>query len=614
MICNNCFSQIPDGETFCPHCKKRVSKKRFQINIPEEKLNEEPDFRRETEKTKKAESEPAPVPVPEKKPEFSSAESIAFKAEKAPEKPFSEPKPNVPPTVAAEKMSRPPVRSQPVPQVSKASAQPKVNKEQAKKEKTSRIIALSLCTVCFAAMIGLSFISKYTDVFKTSAEAVKTVAFSGFSNSEKASFEEYASFFPAFFESGFNRDEVSQEGLLEMMKPESSTGLYGAFFTAANIVTDEADPANRFKTDDGYSYCKVKRSNIKKIASGLGSSIVNCANGKNHYYYDGYYYFAAEAGTATKKNAYSVEVSSSKRTEDGNYYVQCDFTDKSGEKKSVYCVVSLEKQEETLKWSLLELSLSPLFSEDGVKITEEKNEALSFKIERKKISAKTTNGVLFANYIIEYPVFSAKDGDEDGKKSAEILNTLYNELITKYRNKAKKADRLYKRYLELGGNKKDLPAYAYVTSKVTYNKNGYISLLEETDEYLPIFSWFNEKKTQAEENGESLVPSILLPTTTFEGYTLEIKSGEFLKKDSVLGKDYYSVQQKLFEIYLKNNGLLSEDYTELPTDSENIGQLVNSSAWCIGEDGVLFSYIDPKGYNDSLTLPFSDIADSEIKF
>ena len=442
MICNNCFSQIPDGETFCPHCKKRVSKKRFQINIPEEKLNEESDFRRETEKTKKAESEPAPVPVPEKKPEFSNAESIAFKAEKAPEKPFSEPKPNVPPTVAAEKMSRPPVRSQPAPQVSKASAQPKVNKEQAKKEKTSRIIALSLCTVCFAAMIGLSFVSKYTDVFKTSAEAVKTVAFSGFSNSEKASFEEYASFFPAFFESGFNRDEVSQEGLLEMMKPESSTGLYGAFFTAANIVTDEADPANRFKTDDGYSYCKVKRSNIKKIASGLGNSIVNCANGKNHYYYDGYYYFAAEAGTATKKNAYSVEVSSSKRTEDGNYYVQCDFTDKSGEKKSVYCVVSLEKQEETLKWSLLELSLSPLFSEDGVKITEEKNEALSFKIERKKISAKTTNGVLFANYIIEYPVFSAKDGDEDGKKSAEILNTLYNELITKYRNKAKKADRL----------------------------------------------------------------------------------------------------------------------------------------------------------------------------
>ena len=187
-------------------------------------------------------------------------------------------------------------------------------------------------------------------------------------------------------------------------------------------------------------------------------------------------------------------------------------------------------------------------------------------------------------------------------------------MITTYRNKAKKADRLYKRYLELGGNKKDLPAYAYVTSKVTYNKNGYISLLEETDEYLPIFSWFNEKKTQAEENGESLVPSILLPTTTFEGYTLEIKSGEFLKKDSVLGKDYYSVQQKLFEIYLKNNGLLSEDYTELPTDSENIGQLVNSSAWCIGEDGVLFSYIDPKGYNDSLTLPFSDIVDSEIKF
>ena len=47
MICNHCFSQIPDGESVCPFCKKRVAQKRFQINIPEEKLNEEFPVRRD---------------------------------------------------------------------------------------------------------------------------------------------------------------------------------------------------------------------------------------------------------------------------------------------------------------------------------------------------------------------------------------------------------------------------------------------------------------------------------------------------------------------------------------------------------------------------------------
>lgn len=617
---------------FCPYCKKKIIKKRFQINIPEEKLNEEVIVRSEQKEAEpKAEEmqevekndgnfEPTEEKPEIKKPEFLKAEDIVLKPEEKPSQ-LENAKPQT-----AQKQAVPVVKPEPVspksvqktanaePQAGKASSKPKMTPAQAKKEKGARAAVLSISSICVAVMIALCFVGKYTDVFKTSGEAVKTVALSGLTHSEKSSFEDYASFFTAFFETGFNRDEATQQQLLEMMEPQSKGGLYSAFFSAAQIVTDEADPADRFKAETGYSYCKIKKADIEKIMTSLGQEVVNCANGKDFYFYNGYYYFSASESNASGRGNYSLEISSSKRTEDGNYYVECAFTNKNGEKKTVYCLASLEKSDEGNKWSLLELSSSPLFSEDGVKIVKEKTESLSFTIERKTIKAKTKKGILFAKYVVEYPVFSAAADDENAKRAAATLNTLYNEMISKYETKAKKATRLYNRYLKLGGKKKDLPAYTYISSKVTYNKNGYISLLEETNEYLPLFSNFEENKATAEENGESVTPSILLPTTTFEGYTLNIESGEFIKKDSVLGKDYYSIQQKLFELYLQKNDLISDSDESLPADDENIGQLINSSAWCIDENGVLFSFIDPKGYNDSVVLPFADITDSEISF
>ena len=460
-------------------------------------------------------------------------------------------------------------------------------------------------------MIALTFVSKYTDVFKTSGAAVKTVALSGFTHGEKSSFESYAGFFPAFFKSGFNLSETTQEKLLETMQPQSADGLYSAFFKPADVVTDKADPAERFKSGEGYSYCKIKKEDVEKILSNLGRQTVNCANGREYYYYNGYYYFAAESTEKQTKLSYSVDIASSKRTDDGKYYVQCDFTAVSGEKKTVYCLVSMEKSDEGNKWSLLELSLKPLFSSDGVKMASEKQETLSYEIKRKSIAAKTKKGVLFANYIIEYPVFSAADDDEKGKSAAATLNTLYNDMISKYQKKAKKADSLYSRYLKKGGKKKDLPAYIYVSSEVVYNQNGYISLLEETNEYLPI-----EKQAEpAEQTDETASleekPALLFPTTSFDAYTLDVSVGEFVKKDSVLGKDYVSVQQKLFELYFKSrNG----NDSEVPADTENIGQLISSSAWCVSQNGVLFNFIDPDGYNDSIVLSYGEISDAELKF
>lgn len=609
MICNHCFSQIPDGESVCPFCKKRVAQKRFQINIPEEKLNEEfPMLRNEAapaaakeQTAPQAQDEEKRQPVPGTAPLNKEA---AQKAEKP--KPFQE-------IARPEELYAPPQQKAPVQKAAEAKrvtvSAAKASLSAEKREKKARAVVLSICSLCAAAMIALTFVSKYTDVFKTSGTAVKTVALSGFSHSEKDSFEDYAGFFPAFFQSGFSLSGTTQEKLLGMMQPQSAQGLYSAFFKPADVVTDEADPAERFKNGEGYSYCKIKKEDVEKIMLNLGRQTVNCANGREYYYYNGYYYFAAESTEKQTRLSYSVDIASSKRTEDGQYYVQCDFTATSGEKKTVYCLVSMEKSDEGNKWSLLELSSEPLFSSDGIKIVSEKQETLSYEIKSKTIAAKTKKGVLFANYIIEYPVFSAADDDENGKNAAATLNTLYNDMISKYQAKAKKADSLYSKYLKNGGKKKNLPAYTYVSSEVVYNKNGYISLLEETNEYLPI-----EKEAEpAEQTDEAASgeekPTLLFPTASFDAYTLDVSTGEFVKKDSVLGKDYVSVQQKLFELYFKSrNG----NDSEVPPDTENIGQLISSSAWCVSQNGVLFNFIDPDGYTDSIVLSYSDISGAEL--
>ena len=213
MICNHCFSQIPDGESVCPFCKKRVAQKRFQINIPEEKLNEEFPVRRDEAAPAAAKEQTAPqVQSGEKKQPAPETAALNKEAVQKAEKPQPSPETQKPEALSAlpqQKAAAPKASEAKKPAVSAA----KVNLAAEKKEKKARAVVLSICSLCAAAMIALTFVSKYTDVFKTSGAAVKTVALSGFTHGEKGSFEGYAGFFPAFFKSGF-RESSSRLHLL----------------------------------------------------------------------------------------------------------------------------------------------------------------------------------------------------------------------------------------------------------------------------------------------------------------------------------------------------------------------------------------------------------------
>lgn len=653
MLCTKCFSQIPDDATVCPFCKAKNPQKKFRVNIPEEKLEEAEELE---DPRKSAESgdevrELPPLPdiselfsdgTKEKKEEEPLKEKTAFAEEglepeenKQPSELSSEPDESSPAEEESQKPDESEERGESKPAVlqkeelQNALRLERLAEAQAKKEKKARISVFVLAAFCAVAMVALTFVGKYTDVFKVSPDNVKTVAFSGFSQSEKTSFEGYASFFSAFLKTGFDKKTVSQDELLERLLPQKNNGLYYAFFgKTAAVVTDEADPAHRFESgkneetgESVFGYCKVKKSSVEKIFSNLGKEIVHCANSRDYYYYDGYYYFAADKSDKSTSK-YSVGVSESKRTEDGNYYVVCSLQKEGSEKKStLYCTVSLTKSDEGNRWQLLELSSSPLFSEDGKKIVSESGKGvLSYEMKTEKIEVKTKKGIHFADYIIEYPVFTTSTDSEDAttQKAALTLNTLYEELLSKYKAQAETANTLYRRYTKKGGKKSALPAYTYVSSRVTFDRNGYISLLEETNEYVPLQT---ETKAAESTDGSETEPvnaGILLPTTTFEGYTLNIETGEFVKKDSVLGKDYYSIQQKLFSIYYQAHNEVETDAETgepaIPADTEEVGMALSSSAWSLSDSGISFSYLNPLGFSETIVLPFGEITDAELKF
>ena len=608
MFCPNCFSQVPDDVTICPFCKVDISKKRFKVNIPEENITdvfsslpekEEAviDALEEPEKEDELLREMEELDAPQ-----NEAESFYFENDEADESEIALPLHFEEP----EEEKKPPVIS---------SARHDSRRE--KGEKRARMGMVALVLICAVAMAALTFVGKKTDIFKASSGKVKTVALSGFSQGERSAFEDYASFFSALSSKGYNSKTTTQADLLALMKPEKANGLYAAFYAPADVITDEADPAKRFLQWDGScKYCKIEKEKVRNICKNLGVEVPDYANSESVYYYDGYYYFSSTSNeSASSTSKYTVNVDSSKRTEDGNYYVQCTLTSPKGKTQTVYCMVALSKEEDEISWTLLELSKKALFNEDGTKKESKNNNPLTFEMKKETYEAKTSEGVHFADYVIEYPFFTAAEGDETAATAASSLNALYADKLLKYKEKAETADKLYKKYVKNGYSDDDLPVYTYIHTQVTYNKNGYISLLEETNEYTPKSS-AEEETTAAQYAAESdsTQNTPVFPATTFDGYTLEVKSGELLKKADILGKEHQAVQQQLYEIFYKASHEPDEttgEYT-IPEDTESLGQLIYGSAWCLENKGISFSFCDEQGVAQSVLLPFED-AGGEVK-
>ena len=545
MFCKSCGNRLSEGDTVCPHCGASV-----------------------TDSTRPQTDAPLPAQAAEPGTGAAPAQTEAVDA---------------PAKVAAAAAAVPPAAKAALPQ------------RESRKARTSAVWVKVICVLCALAIATVTGLNAFTDVFRTDNDAVRTVALSALPETEKDSCLEFLAKFSPFYGRTINFEELGHYAFLDLIAPGSANGLYAAFYGAAEPETQTPDPAQRFVLPDGSArYYKIPFSHLSQIASQFDLDLIGCANRAEYYFYDGSYYFAAEETADSGRRDTTLSLLSSKRTEDGSYYLSCRTQDGT----DVYCLVTLTKEGETSVWDLLHLSAQPLFTEDGMPAQTDSDNTLDYEMRQRVITAKTEDKTEYATYVIDYPYFT-----DVTDRTAITINTLYGEIIKSYKEKARQAERAYQKYLNRGFDTSLLPAYTYVLSTVTYDRNGHISLLDEVATYTPETLAKARLKAQqaAQETGTTpqLPEEPLFPAVTYSGITVDTSSGEILKKEDVFGTDFQACQDKLAAIYGETHDV---DAAELPA----VGQAIYDSTWFLAPDGIRFCYQGAADYVQFVTMPFDE--------
>ena len=544
---------------------------------PEAEDTPAPEETAEAEEIPTAEEEPAPEETPAE--EAAAAEEVPADEEApAPENKF-----------AIEKTPEPDTAPQPTPRVT-------TTPRESRSARSSAAWVKAICVICALAIIALTCVNAFTDVFHTDNDAVKTVALSALPETEKEGCLQFLSQFSPFYGKTINFEEMGHYAFLDLLEPGNANGLYASFYPTPTPITDTADPAGRFALEGGgWRYYKIPFKELSEIASQFDLDLIGCANRADCYFANGYYYFSARDTETGTKRATSLSLVSSKRTEDGSYYIVAETQDAV----KVYAMVTLTKEGETAVWDLLRLSADPLFTDDGMPTAEVSGKTLDYEMRQRVITAKADDKTEYATYVIDYPYFT-----DVTDKTAITINTLYGEIIKSYKDKAAEAEESYQRYLKRGYDTSLLPAYTYVISTVTYDKNGHISLLDEVTTYTPekIAKARKKAQTTALENGTTPeLPEVpLFPSVTYSGYTVDTATGEILKKETVFGTDYSRYQDELARVF-------SDTHYVERAQFETVGQAIYESTWFLAEDGICFCYLGGEDYVQFVTLPYSAV-------
>ncbi len=478
-------------------------------------------------------------------------------------------------------------------------------KKMSPKEKGAFNFIISLMVVVFVSMAALVGINLGTDVFEKDEDSVMTVALSGFSAAETSELEDYLSKISAVAYSGFDREQDVIVDVMEFLRPYDDGGLYSRFYGTPELTVNEADPNGRFANENGdYSFYALEGKKVDSILATFGFDINHNVNEKDFYFYNGKYYFANNP-VSEFSAAVVADVSSSKRIQDGSYYVECSFYD-SGNTDSdssfLQAYIILDKDSEAgegeLPWRLSRISHEAVFDATGFMVKDEsgRNE-LSYSIEHKTIQAVAEDGTVYAEYNVEYPLFK---GNTEGEKE---VNRMFAELINSYTLHTETADKDYKKFIKNGGKKADLPYVTHAVARVTYNRDGYISIVEGLSQYKP-----GSKKASA-ENEEETEQFITLPERTVEGYIIDVETGNFLSSKEIVDSEYhlvYEVIYRIYEGYDYESLLKGEDAAiGIPEDTDGIGKTFYESACALSENGFIFCSVHPKGYTETVIIPYS---------
>lgn len=677
MICKKCASIFDDSLLACPSCgwsfgnnnteitaPKRTEPFKLNINFDEE-MPEYKDFDSavpvNTQPTAVSYEMPAVTPpsYPGEEP-VQPAVPVKRPAPKAPVKknpPMNRAKAPAPQrpvkrTGVNRAVSMPQRRTAPnVNKVAPARQMSEEMLEQVKKS-TNAIIAI-VCTLA-VLMIGITVLGAKTDVFREKDDTVKTVALSGLSNEDKLSLEEHLTKLGIGDDFVYDSRKNTADEFLRYIRPYDENGIYSRLYSQAQMVTDVPDAAKRFEAqtqtdetssyyssysnEEAYAYYKIEAQEIDRVLELFGLGKAHTANTEGCYYYDGYYYFAQGDDTVSGQNNHALKVESSKRIEDGSYYVECTVGDvNSGASVGEKYLVAKKGENADGEWIILRCENEPIFSSDGkMNIGED---GCAFEMKESVVEAKTKDGTVYCRYTVRYPSFS---GQSVGEQTA---NRLFVDMMNAVNSEAEDAEKQYKNYVALGGDKEALPFESNTECVVSYNEKGYISIIRQTSDNLPDLEKMKEEYDKAQqqqnsysysqtEQAEEIIPN--LSKVQYEAYTLDKQSGDFVKKDNIIGKDYQQAYDLLYRIY---NGYdyaeiademaettaettesaenyyttsvytsyaeTTKQYPEVPADSKQLGQKIYESANALCDEGYVFCFVNEEGYSKKVVIPFS---------
>lgn len=524
----------------------------------------------------------------------------------------------------------------------------------------SRHALTAIVCVCLLALVALLGVRLTTTLFDSSNSGLEPVSLSVLTDEEKQEVLSFLSAYAPLYDRAFSPKTLGVGAFFELLDLNQTNNLYAASFGQPTRVTETPDPLNRFADESGtFSYYRIDEKDLNALAERFGVSLPGSGNNSRYYYYDGAYYFLADAAPSGDPSP-DLHISKAQHTEDGSYYVAlADLSDIN----VVYAIVSRNADAAAENgWTLTELSPEPLFREDGSRAASQ-TAMLNYEMRHEEISAVADDRTVVATYVLDYPYFT-----DATNETAKTVNALYAQMLKSYNDLAATANDSYNDFVKRDYDKRMLPSYTYMVSTVTYNADGTLSILDELTEYQAAAAAKARKAQQteaadetaeAEAEGEAVsAVGFVMPTITYSGTTIDTASGAFLRRDDVFSGDYELYQSLLYRIFAGASeeelvSLLSvtppvdvTDATDAtdsfdpyaptatpdvtaPSDSAQttapsaaaalpalndaeatIAQQIYAAPWVRTQDGVRFCYFG-NGYHTFVTLPQRFVEDAE---
>ena len=652
MFCKHCGHKLENGETVCPGCGTQIDPavfgvQNFKVQLPSHE-KELQDLLEKADAEKQAAAPVEVIALPEEPdaPEADAPEvSDAAEAPQTVELSEDAAQPELPPEEL-------PARQKPVVSTGRptqpyldlaSSAAAYYPPRETRASRRSRHILTAVVCVFFAAMVGLLAVRLNTTLFDSSNSGLEPVSLNVLTDEEKSQVLSCLLPYAPLFDRPFAPQTMGVGAFFDRLDLNRTNNLYAAVKNQPARVTDKADPLNRFADGEGgFSYYRIAKADLDEVAAQFGVSLPGSGNNSSYYFYDGAYYFFAEAEPQGDP-APDLHVAKARHTEDGGYYVSlADLSDID----VVYAIVSRDDAAQGGGWKLVELSPEPLFREEGTRIASQ-TDALPYEMRHEEIRAVAADKTVVANYILDYPYFT-----DTSTETAKTINALYAQMLKSYNELAQTADKAYDSFVKREYDQRMLPGYTYMVSTVTYNADGTVSLLDELTEYNAEAAAKARKAQETDtasaaqdEPAALSAADFVMPTITYSGTTIDTASGAFLRRDDLFSGDYEWYQSLLFRVFagaseedldalidaagtpdtadttqadpyaptISDDGFDTTDETAttasaaagLPalSDAEAaIGQQIYASPWVRTEKGICFCYLG-NDYYTYVTLP-----------